>query len=542
MLVYEEMGAALAAAGVDRVFSLLGEGILWLADSLVADHGVEVVPAWSDNLAVAMADGYARSSDQVGVAALTVGPGLTSAITSLVVAHKHRTALVLVVGASPTTSGYHNQRVDQRALVESLGIEYQEVTRPEGAADLLRDCLNRARADRHPIVLAVPADLQRAEVGAPAARTDDVTAPAHREPATAAPGAVLDRLAALLRGSTRTLLLAGHGAVRSGALTDIESLAEATGALLGTSLRAKGAFEGHRSSVGLVGGFADDDVRDLLADAELVIAFGARFGHYTSSWGEIAPRAEIVRVVDVRPGDIDGAPVTGLVVEGDARAVAADLAGRDWSVRPATGWQPPEPTDWAATEPAGLHSYSATRTLNAHLPADARLVLGVGHFWSIVATELRGVAPGRFVFEDDFTAIGQAMAMACGTAIAHPGDRVYLVDGDGSMLFNPAALRTVGDRQLPICTLILNDGAYAAEVHALESDGRSGDVAAYPPFGFGALAEAYGVTGRTCRSVADLADGLRSFAADPRPLLLDVRVDPAVISRTYRRTRYQQRV
>lgn len=542
MRVCDSMAAAMAAAGVQTTFSLLGEGVLWVADCLVQDFGVELVPAWSDNLAVAMADGYARSTSRLGIAALTLGPGLSSAMTSLIVAHKHGTPLLLLVGAPPTTPGFHNQRVDQRALVEAAGLPYVEIESAESAAPMTRHCIARATGERRPVVLALPGDLQCASVSGPVGEEPAISAAKAPHAASCPDPMQVQHLAGLLDRAERPLLIAGSGAVRADALTDIAALADRTGGLLGTSLRALGGFAGHPASVGIVGGFSDDDVRDRLADADLVVALGARFGHYTSSWGQIAPGATVVRVLDHRPELIDESPARGEVVVGDVGLVVRELLGATKDRARSEGWEVPTPRAWQASEPDTLHSYTATRVLSRELAADARLVLGVGHFWSIVATSLEGIAPSRLVFEDDFTAIGQAAAMAVGVSAGNPGDPVYVVDGDGSMQFNPAALRTLAEKQLPVCLVILNDAAYSAEVHALEADGRPGGIATYSPVAFAELAQAYGIHGVRCDTETQYVDALRAFAAGPAPVLLDVRVDPDVISRTYRRTRYGERV
>jgi acetolactate synthase-1/2/3 large subunit len=88
---------ALCAEGVTDLFGLIGEGNAYLLDR-THDHGVEYHYARHEQVAVGMADGYARLTGHVGVCTLTHGPGLTNDVTSIAAADRDGVPLVILVG------------------------------------------------------------------------------------------------------------------------------------------------------------------------------------------------------------------------------------------------------------------------------------------------------------------------------------------------------------------------------------------------------------------------------------------------------------
>ena len=107
--VHEVLARAFAAEGVDTLFALMGDGNMYWATALARQHGARIIHARHEHSAVAMADGWARKTGRVGVATTTCGPGFTQIMTALTVAVRRGTPLIVFVGDTPTTDGYHVQ-------------------------------------------------------------------------------------------------------------------------------------------------------------------------------------------------------------------------------------------------------------------------------------------------------------------------------------------------------------------------------------------------------------------------------------------------
>ena len=92
------------------------------------------------------------------------------------------------------------------------------------------------------------------------------------------------------------MVLAGRGAVAAGARAEMLALAERIGAVLVTSLQAKGWVRGEAFDLGLAGGFSHDLCREVLAEADLVLAVGAHLNRFTVAHGSLFPHARLVQV------------------------------------------------------------------------------------------------------------------------------------------------------------------------------------------------------------------------------------------------------
>jgi acetolactate synthase I/II/III large subunit len=165
--VYQSIGVTLRALGTDTVFGLMGDGnlrfITYMADAL----GMRYVGARHENAAVAMADGYARVGDGIGVCSVTQGPGLTNALTALTEAAKGRTPLLLIAGDTPAGLVRHNQDIDQDAVVGALKVASHRLRGPETAQADLRAAAQRALVESRPVVVSVPTNLQDLEIVQP---------------------------------------------------------------------------------------------------------------------------------------------------------------------------------------------------------------------------------------------------------------------------------------------------------------------------------------------------------------------------------------
>ena len=83
---------------------------------------------------------------------------------------------------------------------------------------------------------------------------------------------------------------------RRGAQAEVEELAERTGALLATTLPARGMFDHNPFSIGIAGGYAREIAREIGAQADLVVVIGASLNYYTVDGGHMFPKAEVAQI------------------------------------------------------------------------------------------------------------------------------------------------------------------------------------------------------------------------------------------------------
>lgn len=527
MRVYESLAASLAASGVDTSFGLVGEANIGLATALVRRHRVRYVAARREDSAVAMADGYARATGRIGVATVTHGPGLTNTATALTEAARAGTPLLLLAGAVAPADQTNRQRFDQQRLAETCGAATIEVRDPATAVLELHRALAVCEMEQRPVVLSLPVDVQQAPGPAPLGWQAPVRAHA------AAPGPAIEAAAAALRSAQRPVILAGRGAVLAGARPELERLADATGAILATTLFAKGFFRGNPHDVGVCGGFSSDLAERLISGADCVVAFGASLNRWTTAKGKLLNGTVIQ--CDTSSSAIGLWMKPALALIGDASLTAAALSDALAGHRP-TGFRdevaPYDPASEFADKsgPSGLDPHPVCVALDRLLPPNRRIVVDVGHFMSVPSRYI-SVADGRgYLSPSTFGSIGLSLAMAIGAAVADPTRPTACLIGDGGLAMCAGELDTMRRYGLPALVVVFNDSAYGAEVHLSKQYGLPDDLAWFDTVDFAGVARGFGLNGLVVKTLIDLDEAL----AQPRPALLDVRTDARITTKYYR--------
>ncbi|MDA0178875.1 thiamine pyrophosphate-binding protein [Solirubrobacter phytolaccae] len=533
MLVSEAVGRTVHALGGEVVFGLMGSGNLAVTNAIVAAGG-RFFSSRHETGALCMADGYARVSGRLGVASVHQGPGLTNAITGLTEAAKSRTPVLLLAADTPAAQLRSNFKIDQDALVTSVGAISERVHSPQTAVADTARAVRTALRERRTVVLNLPLDVQAAEV-------ELTPPPAAPEPAAAVPSDLNAVLLALARAK-RPAILAGRGAVLSGAGPTLRALGERLGAVLATTAVGNGLFAGDPFDLGISGGFSTPAAQRHLKESDLILAFGAALNQWTTRHGAlIGPDTTVIQIDSDLEAFGAHRPV-GLAVHGDARAtaeallaalgdargsayeasrrsiaLAAEIAGGRWRD------QPYEPsTDW-------LDPRTLSITLDELLPEERTVVVDSGAFMGYPAMYLRVPDAHGFVFPQAFQCVGLALGNAIGAAVANPDRLTVCAVGDGGLLMSLPDLETLGRLNLNVLVVVYDDAAYGAEVHHFRPMGIPVELAQFPPTDFAALAEAAGCQGVTARTTDDL-EAVRTWLgeADRRPLVLDAKVDPDI--------------
>jgi thiamine pyrophosphate-dependent acetolactate synthase large subunit-like protein len=535
--VYKAIAADVEALGTTDVFGLIGDDTAKLGAEL-AGRGLFYHGARHENAAVAMAVGYAEATGRLGVCVLSRGPGMTNGLTAIINAGKGGARLLILTGADPLAApgapagaGPDGKSYDSDGYG---GPWYRQFT-PGSVAEVqpaLRQALACAMAGL-PAALAVPKNFFDAPLadllpspGAPAARPPQ---PLREE--------AIGTAVTLLERSARPLIIAGKGAWEAGAKVPLERLAERTGALLATTLKAKDMWRGSPYDLGLIGTFSHSAARLYMEGADCVLALGASLNQFTTSKGEALPRAPLIQVDSTRvnigrwhPADVG--------VVGDAALVAEALLERlgERAERPfhdpevlnrLAAFDPredfePEDTRWT------IDPRSLVLLFDELLPADRGVVTDTGNFFGHVPPHIRVADPSRFKCSSDFSSIGLGPGTALGFATGRRESLTALFVGDGTMLMTLGEIETLARLELPAVFVVMNDSAYGAERHYLELQGVSGSKCVFPETDFAGVAESLGVEGATVRSAEDLRALAPRLAEPAGPLVIDCKVTPSV--------------
>lgn len=498
----ERMAAALCAM-TDRtptIFGLLGDGNLLLVDHAVRRHGARFVATRHEHAAVAAAAGHAHATDRPAIATTTHGPGLAQTTSALLTAVRARLPVLLVTGAVHPAARLHAQRADQRALVQATGAEYVRV-RAAGTVEEDVGVARRALA-AGPVVL----DVDLAVLDGPAGPAPTVgrmgVDPLPALPVPAPDPEDVARAAGLLVGARRPLLLLGRGAVD--AIQPAQAVADATGALIGTTLLGHGLLAEHPRHVGVVGGFSTPATRALLEDVDVVLALGASLTSYTVDKGRLLDDATVIQV-DRDPWAI-GDPVRVQVpIVADAtltaQALESAIEGRPVEVVERVEVGPPlGPThERVRTDPDGDDPRDVIEAIDSAVPDDRAVVVGVGHYSGWAALGLRTPSPAARLLPWDFGAVGVALGAAIGVAVATSHRPVVCIEGDGGVMMTLPELDTLARERLPVLVVVLDDRGFGAEADILRRAALPTDRAWIPTPDLVTVARGMGLSARTAR-------------------------------------------
>jgi len=285
------VGTLLAELGVGHCFGVVGSGNFAVTNALRA-AGVPFVAARHEGGAASMADGFSRLSPLPAVLTVHQGCGLTNAITGIGEAAKSRTPMLVLAADTAASAVTSNFRIDQDALVTSVGAVAARVHGPASAvADVVR-AYRTAVHGRQTVVLSLALDVQAATLDRPTA----LTAPVAPGPVRPDQGAVRD-LVGLIERSQRAVFVAGRGG--RGAGPEIAALARRAGALVATSAVANGLFRDEEFNLGISGGFSSPLTAELISGADLVVGWGCALNMWTMRHSSlISPGATVVQVDD----------------------------------------------------------------------------------------------------------------------------------------------------------------------------------------------------------------------------------------------------
>jgi len=553
--VYEVLADVFMSEDVSTCFALLGDANMNWASAMAA-RGCEFIYVRHEHCAVAAAMAYARTTGKTGIATVTCGPGLTQIMTALPAAVRARIPLLVFAGEAPIKTTWYNQGIDQKPFVDACGADYVRLHHQQSMRSQLRDAFFLARSKQCSVVIGVPMDLQN-ELW----QTSIAPLPASCELTPRVSSLIPDpkqlhAAAEKINKADKIVVMAGLGAIKSNAGPSCEALANHLGALLATTLPARGLFYENAYYLGVAGGFSSDVARRYLQEADLIIAIGASLSSHNSDSGKLFSADKVLHI-DIEPRSISqGRKAASHHLCGDAKFACDSLREllpqrdqnneRYWRSELIASEIKDTPADSEAfaIEPGLLDPRDVVSVLDDLIPPNWFSVNSSGHC-SCFFAQMKKRPSDRFLTIREFGAIGNGLSFAMGVAAAKAEDPVVLFDGDGSLLMHIQELETIVRHDMNILIVVMNDGAYGSEIHKLRAEGLPEDGAVFGRPDFTSMAKGFGATGATVTELDDLAPLIERFGQQSRDhsttgharlSVIDVHVSDKVVSSVIRRS------
>jgi acetolactate synthase I/II/III large subunit len=537
---------ALVHAGIRYVAGISGDSVLEILDGMHGNPDIEFIPVRHEQVAVSMADGYARVTGRPMAVLTHVGPGALNLPLGLCNALKDSVPLLAMSGNIYSSKFGRDvwHEIDIVSLLRPVTKWNTECRSAKEVADVMRKALTEAAGKRPgPVHLSFPKDVLAAEVQPPARyEPRDLSVPMER------PEPDMQRVAhaaEIFLGAKKPLLFAGGGVQWSDACGELLAVAESTGVPVVTTDSARGAIpEDHPLSFGVVGSLGRISACEAMRGADLVLGIGARFSDIsTIEWTLIGKEASIIQV-DLDPKEIGRQYPSAYGIEADAKLFLAAFLSE---VKKRGAETRKHKTDLAALprirelrkmadeEWADLMNKDLTarpilpqlilREAMDLLGTEAIVSLGAGTHTTFAGKFVMGRGR-RMLRSVGLGQMGYAFPAALGAKLALPDVPAIVLVGDGDFMMVMQDLETAVRRNLNVVVVVFNDFSMGAVRHfqRTQHGGRYIGVEHNNP-DFGALARLFGAHGERVEEPAKLRPALEKAFASGKPAVLDVIID-----------------
>ncbi|HET9186161.1 MAG TPA: thiamine pyrophosphate-binding protein, partial [Solirubrobacterales bacterium] len=213
----------LKSRGVEHLFTLSGGHLFSIYDGC-REEGIDLVDVRHEQSAVFAADGYAKATRALGVAALTAGPGVTNGMSAIAGAQANNSPICVLGGRAPEMrwGAGSLQEIDHLPFVSPLVKSAETVKDPARIAPVTAAALDRSAAPPSgPTFVDYPLDVVFTEA--------ELELPEPERGPEPQPAAGVEEAAALLRAAERPAIMAGTGLYWRRGEEEMRGLAEALG-------------------------------------------------------------------------------------------------------------------------------------------------------------------------------------------------------------------------------------------------------------------------------------------------------------------------
>jgi pyruvate dehydrogenase (quinone) len=530
--VADQFAETLAAAGIKRIYGIVGDSLNGLTDSIRRQCKIQWVHVRHEEVAAFAAGAEAHLTGELAVCAGSCGPGNLHLINGLFDCHRSRVPVLAIAAQIPSAeigAGYF-QETHPQDLFRECSHYCEFVSSANQMPRTLEVAIREAVAKRGVSVLVMPGDvaLQPASDAPPTKiagllPSAPIVMPARSE---------LDRLAALLNREGRVTILCGSGC--QGAHDELLALGKRLQAPIVHALRGKEHVEWDNPyDVGMTGLIGFSSGYYAMLDCDVLLMLGTDF-----PYRQFYPSGSGIKIVqiDLRAENIGRRTPVDLGVVGDVRATLAALLpllnrhGDDKHltqarVHYAKARKELDELAVGSSTRGLIHPQQVAKALSDHASDDAVFTCDVGLPTVWAARYLAMNGKRRLIGSFFHGSMANAMAQAIGAQSAFPGRQVVSLSGDGGFSMLMGDFLSLSQLGLPVKVVVFNNGALGFIELEQKSTGFLDFGTGFKNPNFAAMAEAVGVRGIRLEHPSEVEDGIAAALAHDGPVLVDAVVN-----------------
>ncbi|TFW13873.1 acetolactate synthase 3 catalytic subunit [Massilia arenosa] len=534
----------LAEEGVEHVFGYPGGAVLYIYDAIFKQDKFQHILVRHEQAAVHAADAYSRSSNKVGVAIVTSGPGVTNAVTGLSTAYMDSIPMVVISGQVPS----HAIGQDAFQECDTVGI-----TRPvvkhnflvkdvKDLADTIKKAFYIARTGRPgPVLVDIPKDITVHK--APFSYPKEIEMRSYR-PVDKGHSGQIRKAVQLLLSAERPMIYTGGGVILANASNELNRLVDKLGYPCTNTLMGLGAYRATSDKfVGMPGMHGSYEANMAMQNCDVLIAIGARFDdRVIGNPKHFATNPRKIIHIDIDPSSISKRVKVDIPIVGNVKDVLVELLSQldaseakpnqqtlakwwgqidEWRGRNCLRYQDSDTV---------IKPQSVVEKLWDITQGDAFITSDVGQHQMWAAQYYKFDKPRRWINSGGLGTMGVGLPYAMGVQMANPDATVACITGEGSIQMCIQELATCKQYHLTPKIILLNNRFLGMVRQWQQIDYGSRYSESYMDSlpDFSKLAESFGHVGMKIEKPGDVEGALReAFGMKDRLVFMNFITDQA---------------
>lgn len=542
--------AFLEKKGVKQIYGIPGAAILPFYDAVLEREQIISYNVRHEQTAIFMADGYARSTGNVGVCAATSGPGATNFLTGLYGAYGDSVPLIAITGQVP--SSLLGTDTFQEAPIVEMARRVTKaaylVTKTADLPEVMCEAWKLATQGRKgPVLMDIPIDVQK---GMLSISLEEFMREDREDQVLKATESQLKQAFMMIQEAEKPVLMIGGGVSLGNAAAELMDLAQLLEIPVVSSLMGKDSFPNHhRLYAGMVGTMCQTPLGNkTLLDSDLILNLGGRFDSRSTGEMNVFKNGRQVIHVNLDEKELSRHVPTELAIAADVKKFILQLNEliRSSQYQPKT--EALERVQALQLERVKLARQTDFETLpmkpqraivevRKGLRSDAIVTLdcGLSQIWATQLFEAH--QPRTFLITGRAGTMGWGLGAAMGAQLAYPQRQVVNLLGDASLGMSLQELATAAKHNIPVVVVVLNNslfGLIRQQQNLLferrwistELDYENEIQGHRRGLDFVATAKGMGVQAELIEKPEQITEALaRAFSAN-RPYLIEILVDP----------------
>ncbi len=525
--------------GVNKVFGYPGGAVIDIYDALTSTS-LEHVLVRHEQAAVHAADGYARSSTEVGVCFATAGPGAANLVSGIATAYMDSVPLVIFTGqvGQKQLGSDAFQEADITGITMPITKHSYLVKDIKEIPRIVKEAFHIASTGRpQPVLVDITRDVLKDDIDRVETRIEqaEINLTGYKPNYKGHPLQV-KKAAKMLEKAERPVIIAGGGVRLAQATEELKELSEKLEIPVATTLMGLSAYlRDHELSVGFMGMHGSVSANMAVSEADVVMAVGVRFSDRTFGSFEKFQQGKQVIHVDIDPAEVDKNVAADIPIVGDAKNILSALLSKttpvsrpEWKQKINDTWKK-EDVELQEAHAHGLTPHALIKAIADRYEEAAKkvfVVTDVGQHQMWVAQSFHNLKPGSFLTSGGLGTMGYGFPAAIGAQLANPDADVLGFVGDGSFQMNLQELATVKKYNLPVKIIIMNNNSlgmvrqwqelfYKKNYSQVEMDANPD---------FAKVAEAYDLPGITLDQADKLDHVVEAITTTSGPLIVEVKL------------------